>query len=612
MSLKGLQPSVTRRWSAVGAPAAKFKQRQGDRVIDAEVPPCNIGLFYDDDAYVEPTALRDGAGGARAAGLVGRQVAGRSFFDAYLAHGAWTDLAVLVRHRGAAVSLEQFCREHPSSRSRTRRLRIFEEKHFHDDFAGEPPARQLYFPFPIDSRYAWARQRLGAGTLTLSGVTHTLCTANAVKQLCEYVTAPFEPHDALICTSRAVATMVRAVTDRYAEYLRERHGGTPGLNIRLETIPLGVDTGRFHPATAAERTAVRRGLGIGDNEVVVLFVGRFAHHAKAHPFPMFRGVDLAAKATGRAVRLLMSGWAPNQAIRDAFALGARAFAPDVTVTFVDGMDPSKRFEVWRAADLVVSLVNNIQETFGLVIVEAMASGLPVVATDWDGYRDLVEDGRTGLLVPTTMVAGATGAATSRLMFGELDYDHFLAEVSQTVAVDVSAAGAALSRLVGDESLRWSLGAAGRQRALDLFAWPRVIAAYEAIWRDQEKQRQDYARVCARTGGSDLPAHYPPPERSFAGYPTRWLDAGRSDELAATAWAPADVEQLLALPLTNHAADRRVADSGLLRLALERAAPSCSVADLDALFLAAGVDHHRARATLAWMLKYDLIRVIPDT
>jgi glycosyltransferase involved in cell wall biosynthesis len=584
---------------------------QGDRVIDAEVRPCNIGLFYDDDAYVEPTSVRDGSGGDRAFGLVGRQVAGRSFFDAYLAHGTWTELAVLVRHRGAALSLERFCREHPSSRSQTRRLRIFEEGHFHDDFTPEPPSRQLYFPFPIDSRYAWARQRLGAGSFALSGVTHTLCTANAVKQICEFVTAPFEPHDALICTSRAVATMVRAVTDRYAQYLRDRHGGTPGVNFRLETIPLGVDTERFRPATAGERAAERRALGIGDAEVVVLFVGRFAHHAKAHPFPMFRGVDLAGQAAGRAIRLLMSGWAPNQAIRDAFAEGARAFAPGVTVTFVDGMNPITRFDVWRAADLVVSLVDNIQETFGLVIVEAMASGLPVVAADWDGYRDLVEDGRTGLLVPTTMVAGALGAATSRLMFGELDYDHFLAEVSQTVTVDVSAAGAALARLVGDEALRATLGANARQRALDLFAWPRIIAAYEALWRDQETQRQDFARFRARSGGFDVPAHYPPPERSFAGYPTRWLDSESRNELAATPRAPAMLEQLLALPLTNHVANRRVADSGLLHQALARAAPSCSVADLDALFLAAGVDHHRARATLAWMLKYDLIRVIPN-
>ncbi len=241
----------------------------------------------------------------------------------------------------------------------------------------------------------------------------------------------------------------------------------------------------------------------------------------------------------------------------------------------------------------------------------MASGLPVVATDWDGYRDLVEDGRTGLLVPTTMVCGASGAATSRLMFGELDYDHFLAEVSQTVAVDVAAAGAALARLIGDQALRCSFGAAARQRALELFAWPRIIAAYEALWRDQETQRQDFAHPRTRTVSSDVPAHYPPPERTFAGYPTRWLSANGRTKLAATAWAPAELDRLLALPLTNHAANRRVADAGLLRLALAKAEPSCTVAEIDALFLAAGIDHHSARATLAWMLKYDLMRVIPE-
>jgi glycosyltransferase involved in cell wall biosynthesis len=543
--------------------------------------------------------------------LVGRQVAGRSFFEAYLEHGTWNEIVVLIRQPGAARSLERFCREHPSSRTKTRRLRIFEEQHFHDDFGTEPPARQLYFPFPIDSRFAWARQRLGTGSFALSGVTHTLCTKRVVKQLCEFVTAPFEPHDALICTSTAVKAMVRGITDRFAEYLRDRHGGTPQLNIRLETIPLGVDIARFRPPTAEERAAERRALGIGDHEVVALFVGRFAHHAKAHPFPMFRGIDLAARATGRVVRLLMSGWAPNQAIRDAFVEGARAFAPGVTVTFVDGMDANARFKVWRTADLFVSLVDNIQETFGLVIAEAMASGLPVVAADWDGYRDLVEDGRTGLLVPTTMVCGASGTATSRLMFGELDIDHFLAEVSQNVAVDVAAAAAALTRLIGDEGLRLSLGAAARQRALELFAWPRIIEAYEALWRDQETQRQDFARVHWRKGGSDIPAHYPPPDRSFAGYPTRWLGADNRALLIATASAPVELERLLDHPLTNHAANRRVVDARLLRLALARAEVACSVAELDAILLAAGIDHHRARATLAWMLKYDLIRVIPD-
>ena len=50
-----------------------------------------------------------------------------------------------------------------------------------------------------------------------------------------------------------------------------------------------------------------------------------------------------------------------------------------------------------------------------MIPEAMAGGLPVVASDWDGYRDMVVDGETGFLVPTSMVRDATADATSRLL-----------------------------------------------------------------------------------------------------------------------------------------------------------------------------------------------------
>ena len=168
-----------------------------------------------------------------------------------------------------------------------------------------------------------------------------------------------------------------------------------------------------------------RDWALEEDEVAVLFVGRLAHHAKAHPFPMFRGVDLAAQSTGRRIHLILSGWAPNREILDAFIDGAQAFAPGVKVTFVDGMDPEARFGVWRAADLAVSLVDNLQETFGLVVVEAMACGLPVVASDWDGYRDLVDPGVTGLLVPATMLAGASAGSTARLLFGAIDYDRSL-------------------------------------------------------------------------------------------------------------------------------------------------------------------------------------------
>ena len=98
-----------------------------------------------------------------------------------------------------------------------------------------------------------------------------------------------------------------------------------------------------------------------------------------------------------------------------FVSGEGGLHISIPVSIVNGMDPELRFGVWQAADVFTSLSDSIQETFGLVILEAMASGLPVVASDWDGYRDLVIDGVTGFLVPTYMVRGATEDATARLL-----------------------------------------------------------------------------------------------------------------------------------------------------------------------------------------------------
>jgi hypothetical protein len=283
-----------------------------------------------------------------------------------------------------------------------------------------------------------------------------------------------------------------------------------------------------------------------------------------------------------------------------------ATARGVRVTFVDGTQPDTRFAVWHAADIFASLSDNIQETFGLVIVEAMASGLPVVASDWDGYRDLVSDGETGLLVPTLMVPGATADATTRLVLETHSYDHYLAECSQAVAVDCGRAAEALTRLVGDEALRRRMADAGRRRALRHFAWPEVIRAYEALWREQQQQLREHKHAPpARLG----PALYPAPERAFAGYPTCWLADDAT--LEATAGAEARLEGLLAMPLVTHAAWARVSDAAVLRAALASVAASPigrSLADLESVLTAAGADRPAARATLAWLLKYDLLRL----
>jgi glycosyltransferase involved in cell wall biosynthesis len=567
----------------------------------------SISLLFDDSAYVEATKCATSVAADAPVGLVGRQVAGREFLDAFLSYGNWTELTAVVYNQASADSLLRFCEQHPSSRTRQRALRVVRMGRFTDDFCPNPPAPLLYTPCPPDPSFAWARQHSGPGMYALSGVTHTLCTAGAARVLCDMVTAPYESYDALICTSASVTRMVRAVTEAYIDFLRERHGGAPTLRLHLETIPLGVNPERFRPATVEERAEQRAALKIADDAVAVLFVGRFAPHGKAHPFPMFSGLAEAARQTGRKTHLILAGWAAHPSLMDAYLDAARTFAPGVAISVVDGMDPNQRFAVWHAADLVTSLADSIQETFGLVVIEAMASGLPIVASDWDGYRDLVADGETGYLVPTQMVHGATADATVRLVLGGVDYDGFLAECNQTAIVDPAATAAAYARLLSDEALRQHMGASGRQRVLERFTWAGVIRAYEELWRDQDRERREcVTRVSPSSTGSLGPPCYPAPEVSFARYPSHLLRENARVETAPG--AAAKLQTMLAHPLTNYAPEWRLADADSLHIILETANRPCALSDLDVVLSSWGISLARGRATVAWLLKYGLLRL----
>ena len=234
----------------------------------------------------------------------------------------------------------------------------------------------------------------------------------------------------------------------------------------------------------------------------------------------------------------------------------------------------------------------------------MARGLPVLGSDWDGYRDLVVDGETGFLVPTRMVRGATARGDHAAgCSGQVNYDHFLAECMQAAAVDPAAAADALTRLVADAELRRRMGAAGRDRAVGHFRWERVVRAYEDLWAEQERAVRRGPR---RLGPG--PAWYPAPEHSFAGHPSACLTD--ADRVQAAPDAEALLAPFLRQPLTNVSGERAAAgtrgrSSGSLRSA-DRAR---SVGELAADLERAGADPAQARATVAWLLKYGLLRPV---
>ncbi|MEI9963371.1 MAG: hypothetical protein WDM92_00275 [Caulobacteraceae bacterium] len=179
----------------------------------------------------------------------------------------------------------------------------------------------------------WSRLRLrvGPAAYSLCGVTHTTASHAAMDAITDLLSAPVMPWDALICTSSAVLDTVQVVLEAEAASLRWRFGPEAKLTRpQLPVIPLGVHCADFEIAED-ERAAARAALGVAPDEVVALFVGRLSFHAKAHPHPMYVGLQKAAERSGRKLVLIQCGWFASEFIEASIKAGAEHTCPDVPV-----------------------------------------------------------------------------------------------------------------------------------------------------------------------------------------------------------------------------------------------------------------------------------------
>jgi len=159
------------------------------------------------------------------------------------------------------------------------------------------------------------------------------------------------------------------------------------LRHKLAVIPAGVDLGEFSPN--GDRLGARRKVGLADAPTV-FFLARLD---RTH---YFKGLHLLIEAVARLpdAVLVVGGdgeWRPQYQARARAILGER-------VQFVGDVPDHALPAYYRAADVVALPSIDRTEAFGLVLLEALACGTPVVASRLPGVRTLVEDGRTGFLV----------------------------------------------------------------------------------------------------------------------------------------------------------------------------------------------------------------------
>lgn len=453
-------------------------------------------------------------------GLLGRGVANQGFLDAFLRLDPFDGYEFFLGHSSQAEQLRRFAGQRHPRLLESGRLRISGRTDLLQALQQEP-----YHCFHLSdcinhpAHLARLRNAVAPRIFPITSLTHSLSYPRYGKEFLAHVWPGCTPRDAVVATSETACQAVRA----YHAYAIRAYGLDPEVwkAPRVALLPLGIEPTDFTPPDAETKQQLRQKRGIAPQRIVLLAFARLTHTGKLDALCLLRALRRAMTPplSAESFSLILAGGFDQREggdyLEQILRLGSNL---GLQIMAVRDPDDVERHALFSVADIFVSPVDNYQETFGLSLLEAGAMQLPVVASDFDGYRSLVVHEKTGLLVPT--VGPAESALLDSLGHLLLDNQHHLL-AAQGLAVDVPALAQTIRTLAMSPQLRAGMGRAGSDRVMQEFTWDAIVRRYVDLWEELWEEsipEQEIARL--RTVAHPMHA---PLAGVFAGYPTAVLD-----------------------------------------------------------------------------------------
>ncbi|MBO0995913.1 glycosyltransferase family 4 protein [Bacillus sp. SD088] len=406
--------------------------------------------------------------------VYGRNIAIDGWLKALLKYGTFDEYHFYIPNNGLeqAKSLAQHWQ---IADSRFERIRIFpierikKNLSFYNYIAFHNPDI-----LPLINDLASIRNKFACKWFPVTGTHHALSYGVRFQELLHIFMGEVKPGDTIISTSTAAKFTLEKMIARIDSYYDKR--GIPLVtDIPITYIPLGVDSHTsFFPR---DNRQIRANLNLPVEGVLFLWLGRFSDTDKADLSIIIRVFEKLIRISYNPTYLILAGDDKYEYSNYIEGLSSSYGISDNILIY---RNPPKQMTelLYAASDVFLSPADSIQESFGITVLEAMASGLPVIVSDWSGYRDIVTQGETGYLVSSMW--GRVEEDLSKLASVDSWADHHF-HLAQSVVIDEDEMLKYMIRLNNSSELRIKLGEAGRKKVHELFDWSKIIRKYEDLW-----------------------------------------------------------------------------------------------------------------------------------
>ena len=361
---------------------------------------------------------------------------------------------------------------------------------------------------------AYIRNNHAKNQFPITGIIHSLNGIETNFHSYKILHAPLQQFDSIVCTSSAGKKVLEKSFSQLTNNSNLEYGG------RFDIIPLGTDKSFTQLPTKKE---CRQKLAIDENKIIVLTVGRISPKTKYDPYPIIIAIaDIIKENADKAIELIIAGGA-SEAERRVVEDIIKEESVEKSVSIVSNFTDDNKKLLYGASDIYISLSDNLQETFGLSVIEAMAASLPVIVSDINGYKELVEENSSGFKIPVSWSGDFEMNELSSIM----NFETLQLMLSQCMAVDIEIFKERVQKLISTPDLRESMGKSGQSRASENYIWAKVIEKYEKLWGELFELSKN--SIKKSNFKKDIFANdY---LESFSHYPTKTLE--NSDEIKLT-------------------------------------------------------------------------------